>query len=96
VSDCIGLRNNDLIVSRSIADTDGPKVADTFYENLLRNHGSVTSTPDTSQSCPGHSIFAVSKKTPLRFSKGVFLFSPFFWGRFGVSLSFFKFFWEKV
>lgn len=36
-----------LIIFRSIADVDGPKIADTFYHNLFKRTAS--SGPDTSQ-----------------------------------------------
>lgn len=44
--------DSDLIISRSIADADGPKVANSFYGNLFKGHGSTTtdiSGPDTTQ-----------------------------------------------
>jgi hypothetical protein len=50
--DCISFRNNGLIIFRSIADVDGPKIADTFYENLFKKHGAIitdASGPDTTQ-----------------------------------------------
>ena len=45
----LSFRNSDLIVFRSISDVDGPQIADTFYENLFKEHGSATdaSEPDT-------------------------------------------------
>jgi len=41
-----------LIVFRSIADVDGPKIADSFYRYLFKEHRSPrieTSGPDTTQ-----------------------------------------------
>ena len=43
---------SDLIALRSISDTDGPKIADTFYQNLFKEHVSTTNDdfgPDTTQ-----------------------------------------------
>ena len=38
------------IFSRSIADADGPKVADSFYEHLFKNYNKVDSVgPDMTQ-----------------------------------------------
>jgi len=42
------LINNILIIVRSIADPDGPIVADTFYESLFKGCCSATG-PDTTQ-----------------------------------------------
>ena len=37
-------------LSRSIADADGPKIADSFYEYLFRNYKKVDNVgPDTTQ-----------------------------------------------
>jgi hypothetical protein len=47
-----GLRNDVLIIYRSISDFDGPKIADTFYENIFKGHNSTStnpSGPDTTQ-----------------------------------------------
>lgn len=48
----IDLRNSVLIHFRSISDIDGPKVADTFYENIFDEASSNTtnsSGPDTTR-----------------------------------------------
>ena len=47
-----GRRDSVLIVFRSIADVDGPKIADSFYEILFKKYGSFAtdnSGPDTTQ-----------------------------------------------
>ena len=44
--------NIKLIVSRTIADADGPKIADTFYHQLVKENNSATTEsprPDTTQ-----------------------------------------------
>jgi len=39
-----------LLIFRSIADADGPKIADSFYEHLFRNYNTVDNVgPDTTQ-----------------------------------------------
>jgi hypothetical protein len=47
--DYISLCNSDLIISRSIADIDGPKIADSFYENLFKKCATSQAGPDTAQ-----------------------------------------------
>ncbi|KIM82633.1 hypothetical protein PILCRDRAFT_70495, partial [Piloderma croceum F 1598] len=52
LSACETAMDGVLIVFRSIADVDGPKVADSFYETLFKEHGSLTadgSGPDITQ-----------------------------------------------
>jgi hypothetical protein len=44
------LRESVLIFFRSISDADGPKIADTFYENLFKESIAMgASQPDTTQ-----------------------------------------------
>ena len=39
-----------LSIFRSIADADGPKIADSFYEHLFKNYNKVDNVgPDTTQ-----------------------------------------------
>jgi hypothetical protein len=47
-----GLTNHVLIICRSISDSDGPKIAEIFYENIFKENNSALtndSGPDTTQ-----------------------------------------------
>ena len=47
-----GLTNHVLIICRLISDSDGPKIAETFYENIFKENNSALtndSGPDTTQ-----------------------------------------------
>ena len=41
--------NSDLIISRSISDVDGPKIADSFYKNLFKECATSQAGPDPAQ-----------------------------------------------
>jgi hypothetical protein len=58
--------HNVLIIFRSIADTDGPEIADTFYETLFHKDGSSTtasSRPDTTQAAQAIQLAATKLRS---------------------------------
>lgn len=68
----LSIGNNVLIVFRSIADADGPKITDSFYEHLFKEYEMDSIGPDTTQAARAlHHAVAKLRSEDVSFARWV-------------------------